>query len=601
MRSRLAVALVFANLIGASPVLAESPAADKGGPIDFRWGEKIPLRDGVKLSATLYLPRDRSAPVPCLFTLTPYVAQRYQDVGTYFSAHGYVFAAVDVRGRGNSGGEFTPLLQEVRDGPEIVEWLARQPYCNGKIAMWGGSYAGYNQWATAKAKPPHLATIVPAASPKPGVEFPPNTGGINWFYGMLWITVTSGRTAQDDIFADGAFWADKATEWAAGHRPFKELDVALGNPSPIFRNWMAHPVGDRYWDQYVPTAREYAAMDLPILTITGQYDGDQPGALSFYREHLARASEAARDRHYLVIGPWDHYGTRTPSADFAGIKFGAASVIDIKKLHRDWYDWTLKNAAKPEFLKDKVNYYVLGQGAEEWRHARSLEAITAQSRPMYLDSGHGRADDVFASGRMNAEKPTGDSEPDRYVYDPLAPVLTAWDGPMDVAGEKGLTDVSGLLDASGRILVYHTAAFAQAVELGGFPTLQLWLALDRPDTDIAAFLYEIKPDGSSEMLGSDMLRARYRKSVREPSLVKPGAIERYDFNRFSFIARRIAKGSRLRVAIGPVSSKYYEKNYNDGGVVADASGKDAHPVTVTLYHDAQRPSALYLPIAATPR
>jgi putative CocE/NonD family hydrolase len=163
-----------------------------------------------------------------------------------------------------------------------------------------------------------------------------------------------------------------------------------------------------------------------------------------------------------------------------------------------------------------------------------------------------------------------------------------------------MTDTAGLLAASGKVLVYHTTAFTEATELAGFPKLSLWLSLDRPDTDVAAFLYLVKPDGGSEVVAFDMLRARYRKSVREPALVKPGAIERYDFKGLGFIARRIPKGSRLRLAIGPVNSKYYEKNYNAGGVVAEESGKDARTVTVRLYHDAKHPSALYLPMAKAP-
>ncbi len=140
--------------------------------VKFQWGVKIPLRDGVKLNATVYTPREQKAPAPCVFTLTPYISQSYHDRGIYFASHGYPFLTVDVRGRGNSEGQFRPLLQEAPDGHDVVEWLAQQPYCNGKVTMWGGSYAGYDQWVTAKEFPPHLATIVPVASPYAGIDFP---------------------------------------------------------------------------------------------------------------------------------------------------------------------------------------------------------------------------------------------------------------------------------------------------------------------------------------------------------------------------------------------------------------------------------------------
>ena len=154
------------------------------------------MRDGVHLNATVYTPKDQKAPAPCIFTLTPYIAQSYHDRGVYFAAHGLPFLTVDVRGRGNSEGEFRPFIQEAQDGYDIVEWLAQQPYCNGKVSMWGGSYAGYDQWATAKEIPPHLATIVPVASPYAGVDFPMQYN-IFYPYDMQWLTLTSGHASQD--------------------------------------------------------------------------------------------------------------------------------------------------------------------------------------------------------------------------------------------------------------------------------------------------------------------------------------------------------------------------------------------------------------------
>jgi len=115
--------------------------------VEWQWGVKIPLRDGVHLNATLYKPAGLKEPRPCLFTLTPYVSDSNHNRGMYFAAQGFPFLTVDVRGRGNSEGSFRPLIQEVKDGYDVVEWLAKQPYCNGKISMWGGSYAGYDQWA----------------------------------------------------------------------------------------------------------------------------------------------------------------------------------------------------------------------------------------------------------------------------------------------------------------------------------------------------------------------------------------------------------------------------------------------------------------------
>src|SRR5215510_2233381 len=129
--------------------------------IEFQWGLKIPMRDGVRLNATLYKPRAMPQPVPVIFRLTPYISDSYHDRAVYFAQCGYVFALVDCRGRGNSEGRFEPHLNEGRDGYDVTEWLAVQSWSNGKVAMYGGSYEGYVQWATAKELPPHLATITP--------------------------------------------------------------------------------------------------------------------------------------------------------------------------------------------------------------------------------------------------------------------------------------------------------------------------------------------------------------------------------------------------------------------------------------------------------
>jgi len=577
----LALLLPFVATADHSPTLSD---ADR---VSFQWNIQIPMRDGVRLSATVYTPRGQKSPAPCIFTLTPYIAQSYYDRGIYFASHGYPFLSVDVRGRGNSEGEFRPLIQEAQDGHDVVEWLALQPYCNGKVAMWGGSYAGYDQWATAKEFPPHLATIVPAAAPYAGVDFPIR-GNISDTYLMQWLTMTSGHTSQENLFGDRFFWASKNRKWLESGAPFKDLDSQLGNPSATFQLWLAHPHVDAYWDSYNPTAEQYAKLTIPILTITGSYDDDQPGALAHYREYMKSSSPEARARHYLIIGPWDHAGTRTPTAAFGGLNFGPASLVDLPKLHLDWYAWTMQGGAKPEFLKKHVAYYVIQ--AEKWRYADTLEGVTAESRAYYLDSTSG-ADDVVASGSLGAATPKG--KPDHYVYDPhdlSTAALEATSDPSD------LTDQSMVYAGRGKILVYHSPPFEQDTEVSGFFRLSAWLAIDQPDTDFSVSLYEIRQDGSSIPLTHDLQRARYRESAREEKLVTTLKPLQYNFEHFTFTSRQIKKGSRLRLVIAPINSIYSQKNYNSGGVVSAESMKDARTVTVTLYHDRAHPSTLFVPM-----
>lgn len=560
-----------------------------GSDVDVRWDVRIPMRDGVYLSAILYVSKDQAAPAPTVFTLTPYIGQLHHNRGVYFASRGLPFLSVDVRGRGNSDGVFRPLYSEAQDGFDIVEWIARQTFCNGKVAMWGGSYEAYAQWATARKLPPHLATIVPAASAYIGEDFPMRCN-VPDPYLMQWLTLVAGKALQAQLFFNNElFWGAKFQSWFESGRPFKDLETIFGYESPAFQEWVAHPQQDKYWDQFNPTAEEYAALTLPILTITGIYDADQPGALRHYREHTRYGSSDCRAQHYLVIGPWDHAGTRTPQREFVGVKVGPESMLDIPGLHHEWYVWTLQGGKRPEFLRKNVAYYVMG--TEEWRYADTLEAITAQLRPLYLRSSVNPTD-VFHSGSLLLEPPR-ESRSDYYIYNPRDVSLAALEATVD---PESRTDLRMLYAAAGRHLVYHTPPFERDIEIGGFFKLSVWLRINQPDTDIKATVYEIGVDGSGVLLSSDWLRARYRLSLRKAQLVTTLEPLQYDFERFTFVARRLRKGSRLRLVIGPINSIYSQKNYNSGGVVAEESINDAHTVEVRLLHDREHPSSLQVPL-----
>jgi hypothetical protein len=580
--------ILAATLLALARAASAQEIPPPGSNVAMQWGVKIPMRDGVALNATFYRPQGQSEALPAVFTLTPYISDSYLERALYFAGHGYVFALVDVRGRGNSGGVFEPFVNDAHDGHDVVEWLARQPWCNGKVAMWGGSYAGFDQWATAKELPEHLSTIVPAAAAHPGTDFPFQ---FNIFapYDMQWLSFTSGVTGNANLFGAAAFWGAKAREYYNSHAAFADFDRIVGNPSAIFQKWLQHPTPDAYYDAMVPTAEQYASLRIPILTITGDYDGDQPGAFVYYKSHMQHGTPEAKQSHFLIIGPWDHAGTRTPKAEVGGLKFGPASVLDLNSLHREWYDWAMKGGAVPAFLKKRVAYYVVG--ADEWKYAESLEAIAGSTRTLLLGSSDG-ASDVFHSGTL-AEKPAGGAASDRWTYDPLDTRPGAAEPDEDPAY---LISQRAVWDLYGNGALYHSASFAEPTEISGFPKLTLWLSMDVPDTDLEAALYEILPDGGSVLLSNATMRARYRESRRQEKPVPLGKPEKYVFDNFLFFSRRVTKGSRLRLLVHCINSTGSEKNYNSGGIVSAETGKDARTAHVTLLHDPAHPSALELPI-----
>ena len=544
------------------------------------------MRDGGQLSGILYLPANHNEPTPAIFAMTPYIAQSHHESARHYARHGYPFLSVDVRGRGNSEGRFH-FLNEAQDGYDVVEWLAMQGFCNGQVAMWGSSYLGYCQWVIAAQRPPHLATIIPVSAAFQGVDFPLRN---NVFlpYAEAWLTLIAGYPLQDKLFADGPFWRDKSKESFKSGMALRNFDTFIGNPSALFQEWLSHPELDDYWDRHNPRPEQYSTLSIPVLTITGAYDADQPGALEHYLQHVRRASAAISAKHYLIVGPWDHRGCAVPEAEFCGLKVGPASLIDMRRLHRQWYAWTMQGGEKPEFLKKNVAYYVAG--AEKWRYADTLEGVTSRSEPLYLSSTQNPTD-LYSSGSLNPNLPVS-AEPDHYLYDPRDVSHAEFESTVD---PYSFVDQKMLHLMMGKQLVYHSVPFERDTELSGFFKFSAWIAIDQPDTDFRAMVYEVALDGSVIMLSIDWLRARYRESLRKAKLIDTREPLRYDFEHFTFISRQILKGHRLRLVVGPINSIHWQKNHNSGGIVAEESMDDARPVTVRLFHDGTYPSALYVP------
>jgi hypothetical protein len=596
MASFLPACLISVLLIGGC---SHSYANDEQ-TVSVQMGVKIPMRDGVNLAATIFKPKDMPKPLPVILHFTPYNANRFSARALWFARRGYVVASVDVRGRGNSEGEFKPFVNEGRDGYDVVEWLAGQPWANGKVTMIGGSYTGWDQWSVIKEFPPHLETIIPAVSTVPGTEGIPKNRNIFLSYTMHWLNTVSG--SSDGPSFDGDFHSEKKYEMYRQHLSFHSLDKIYGNTSTEFQTMLKHPAVDAYWDAMSPSAEDYARIDKPILTITGHFDADQTGAMTHYRRHVQVASPEARKKHYLIIGPWDHGGSQQSKRENAGLTFDPASLINNNELHKQWYDWTMQNGKKPEFLKKRVAYYVMG--AEKWNYADSLEDIPTTPVKLYLDSPETGANDVFSSGTLRKKLPSL-STSDKYVYDPLDTRPGEFE--MEQGGEPDAYNIMETNAKSQRYaisttrfgngLIYHSEPFPEKTELTGYVKLVAWISMDVSDTDFMVTLHEILPDGTSIQLTDDALRARYRESPRKEKLVMPGEITRYEFNQFWFFSRQIAKGSRLRLVFWSPNSIHLEKNYNGGGVVAEESGKDAKTAHVTLYHDSARPSYLEIPVA----
>lgn len=562
-------------------------------PVQLTWSQKIPMRDGVKLSATIYRDPKQTKRVPAIVMLTPYIETHAAKQGVHFAQNGYVFVGVDLRGRGNSDGVFVPGQVEAKDGYDVIEWAAKQPWCDGQVATWGGSWLGFTQWSIAKEFPPHLKAIAPTASVHPGVDYP-QPHGIFMSYMLRWLTYVHGRAGNDGLFGSPAFWINNEYQQLSSGRSFQQLDELSGIKDTVFRTWAAHPREDAFWQAITPRPEHYAKLRIPVLTITGHYDDDQLGALTYYDRHMAHGAKDVTARHWLVMGPWDHSGTRRPKPVVGGETFGPGVVMSMEELHTAWYDHVLKGGPRPEFLKERVTLFIAGRNT--WIYASDLKQIESAPLELALDAAGATPGDVTRTGRMIAQAPAAPATV-ALTSDPkyLPPHETLL---QKVASEEPrpfvIDQESAYRDLRSKV-VLHSAPFTAETVLAGRPRLRLQVAVDQPDADLWIELYEILADGRSVRLAESSIRLRYRNGGVTGTPMTPGKPERVDVPPLNFFARSIAKGSRLRLVIDAGPQFGWQRNSHTGGDLASEPASKGRVAKVSIMTGPGTGSALELP------
>lgn len=592
----------FLLFIPALFLFSQAPVCEKGAGettekkrIEILLQHKIEMCDGITLAANIYKPRHMPKPLPAIFCFTPYIADEGQNWGPFFAENGYVYLQVDVRGRGNSGDKFFPLVKEGADGARVVRWISSQPWCSGKVAMRGGSYRGLMQWQTLKHIlnkpdcPPVLKTIAPSAAPAVGYGFP-GINNIHTSFMIKWLGDTKGKTSNALLYKDSDYWFERYYEVYSKREAFCKLPKITDVGCKIVNTWFDHPYIDDYWQGFSFPDESYKKIDIRILNITGYFDFCQRGALHYFRKHMEFGEKWAKENHYLVIGPWDHPGTRNPKRKVNGLVFCKNSLLDMNCLHLAWYDWILKGKKKPAFLKKRICYYIMHKN--EWVYRDNLDEVSNRTMDWYLASVRGQAHDVFRSGTLEAEPPRNKrQQPDIFVYAPLNRI------PKDQC-QKGFVNFS-YTDQSAAFrdhkLIYHSPPLEKKVEIAGFIKLTAYLEINVRDTDLTMSVFEIKTNGTSLLLARDILRARYRKSLYKPELITPGKIEKYVFDKSNFTAVVVEKGSRLRLIVTALNSPQYEKNFNTGGDAAREAPPNPPKAVIKLYHTRQYPSVLEIP------
>jgi len=551
---------------------------------------KIPMRDGVRLSAYVYRNEVATEKEPAIISLSPYPSGSEGTRGNVFATNGYVYVYVDNRGRRESEGSFIPYEDDARDFYDIIDWVSKQPWCNGKVATSGGSYLGFTQWQAIRKeyKHPALKAINPMVAVGFGVDFPRSS---NTFYPYIlqWATYVSGKELNDALFNDSKFWNDKAYDVYKNRIPFYKSDSVAGLPNAVFQKWISHPDFDGYWKNILPKKEDYATLDIPVFSITGYYDADQNGALYYYNNHMQYGNTQAKNNHYLLIGPYEHGAAQwQPQQVQNGEDLEKAAQIPIYKYVLQWFDWVLKAKTKPAFIKDKITYFETGSG--KWKGATSFKNISKDSLVFYLTNNN--VANKYRPGLLglSLNKP---AQPAiiNYKHD----IAMTIDSAMLFASDQPFSD--SLYMSWPYNLVFETAPLKNDIIVSDKIAPEINVMLNVPDADFTCNVYEISPDGKSRNLGSDYIRVRYRNGGEKPLLAKPGEVVQLRFSNLYVYIKKIAKGSKLRFEFAVANNPWNEKNFGFGGVVSHETtidpriieakiitgGKDASKMVVPFY------------------
>jgi putative CocE/NonD family hydrolase len=563
---------------------------DCGEGVRLERGVRARMRDGVELVSDHYYP-PVSDPQPTLLMRQPYGRDIASTVvyahPVWFARHGYNVVIQDVRGRGDSEGEFYPFRQEGADGADTIAWLRNRPESNGRVGMYGFSYQGMTQLLAAAEQPEGLQCISPAMTACDLYH--------GWFYqgGALRLASTLGwglqllkvdarrkrlREASDRL---EKAWAQLALQTNA--LPVRAHPALHGEGLPSYvLDWLDHDSPDGYWTA-LDVSQRLEKIRVPALHISGWYDMFVRGSIDGFLALCKRAgSDFAREHQYMLAGPWVHipWGDRIGAADF-----GPEALVDTDTILLRWFDHWLKDSGA--FTgKARVRHFVIGEN--NWREA---ETFPAEADYILFLHSEGRANSRKGNGKLSRVSPDADEPCDIFVHDPEVPVLA----PGGAATASGQHDQSAL-ELGNNLLVYSTELLEEPLWVFGIPRVVLYCATSLETADFTAKLVRVRPNGSAEFICIGIARSNYLFKRAKYTADK---IYRWDFS-LDPTSCRFSKGDRIRLEIASSTFPLFDRNPGSDVPSCQATSWDWRRSTQFVFHGRVCPSALYLPASEAP-
>lgn len=530
----------------------------------------IKTRDGAFISAIMVRKKGITIPKPVILQFTIYVSDKGRDLKSLKAAadNDYVGVIAYSRGKRFSPGEIFPYENDANDAYDVIDWISKQKWCDGRVGMYGGSYNGLTQWAACKKMHPALKTIVPYVANRAGMGLPmENNVFINPNY--EWSFYVGNNKYLDTVAGnDRQRFRKMQFKWWETGVAYKKLDSIDGSPNRLFQRWIQHPSFDEYWQKMGPYKKDFAQINIPILAIDGYYNDSQNSSLYYLRE-LHKYNPNANS--YLIIGPYSHFGAqRGGTAVLNGYKVDADALINTNKITYQWFDYIFKNKPKPEILKDRVNYQVMG--ANEWRSASSLEKMHNGFLTFYLTNT--KSGDFYS---LNNKKPAKKGYLPQEVDFADRVNSNNYYYPDPIINEQ-VDTTNGY--------VFITDPIKEPILVNGSFLGEIKASINKKDMDIGVTLYEVMPDGTYFHLAYFIGRASYAKDITQRNLLKPDTIETIPFSNTHLVSKQLSKGSRLLITLNVNKNPFSEINYGTGKTVTEESIKDAkEPLKIKWYND----------------